>query len=191
MGRHRYIHKYIFINTYAHIHTRKKASSTEYCYLIHNLPHEFLEVIDMSCFWDTSFVVLDQYGAIVDPGISRIRPWFFKPRAMNAILALSLVRSSAPSQWETTLLCKDVSHWLGANLEQPVTFKLIKICCTRFVPTSTVIRILIRVHRNMVTAIRVHIKENIKQISSVGWETNKIFIFTTLSVTINRVSWWT
>ena len=23
----------------------------------------------------------------------------------------------APSQWETALLCNDVSHWLGANLE--------------------------------------------------------------------------
>ena len=23
----------------------------------------------------------------------------------------------APSQWETSLLCNDVSHWLGANLE--------------------------------------------------------------------------
>ena len=22
-----------------------------------------------------------------------------------------------PSQWETALLCNDVSHWLGANLE--------------------------------------------------------------------------
>ena len=23
----------------------------------------------------------------------------------------------APSQWETALLCNDISHWLGANLE--------------------------------------------------------------------------
>ena len=23
----------------------------------------------------------------------------------------------APNQWEATLLCNDVSHWLGANLE--------------------------------------------------------------------------
>ena len=26
-----------------------------------------------------------------------------------------------PSQWETTLHCNDVSHWLGASLESPVT----------------------------------------------------------------------
>ena len=26
----------------------------------------------------------------------------------------------APSQWETVLLCNDVSHWLGANLESPL-----------------------------------------------------------------------
>ena len=25
----------------------------------------------------------------------------------------------APSQWETALLCNDVSHWLGANMKQP------------------------------------------------------------------------
>ena len=28
----------------------------------------------------------------------------------------------APSQWETALLCKDVSHWLGANLESALYF---------------------------------------------------------------------
>ena len=27
----------------------------------------------------------------------------------------------APSQWETALLCNDVSHWLGANLESTLT----------------------------------------------------------------------
>ena len=27
----------------------------------------------------------------------------------------------APSQWETTLLCNDVSHWLGTNLESALS----------------------------------------------------------------------
>ena len=29
-----------------------------------------------------------------------------------------------PSQWETALLCNDVSHWLGTNLESALWFKL-------------------------------------------------------------------
>ena len=29
----------------------------------------------------------------------------------------------APSQWETALLCNDVSHWLGANLESTLQLK--------------------------------------------------------------------
>ena len=30
--------------------------------------------------------------------------------------------SVAPSQWETTLLCNDVSHWLGATLESALRY---------------------------------------------------------------------
>ena len=33
------------------------------------------------------------------------------------LLLLRAVSSFAPSQWETALLCNDVSHWLGASLE--------------------------------------------------------------------------
>ena len=28
----------------------------------------------------------------------------------------------APSQWETALLCNDISHWLGANLESALNY---------------------------------------------------------------------
>ena len=34
--------------------------------------------------------------------------WWFETRADSRL---------APSQWETALLCNDVSHWLGASLE--------------------------------------------------------------------------
>ena len=30
----------------------------------------------------------------------------------------------APSQWEMALLCNDVSHWVGANLEPALLFQL-------------------------------------------------------------------
>ena len=33
----------------------------------------------------------------------------------------------APSQWETALLCNDVSHWLGANLESALNAHLFPI----------------------------------------------------------------
>ena len=33
----------------------------------------------------------------------------------------------APSQWETALLCNDVSHWLGTNLESPVDRMIIPV----------------------------------------------------------------
>ena len=35
-------------------------------------------------------------------------------------------KTFAPSQWETALLCNDVSHWLGANLESTMGI------CTNF-----------------------------------------------------------
>ena len=33
----------------------------------------------------------------------------------------------APSQWETTLLCNDVSHWLGASLESTLILMSINL----------------------------------------------------------------
>ena len=41
-------------------------------------------------------------------------PWW-----LNARPVLGL----APSQWETALLCNDVSHWRGANLESALCFR--------------------------------------------------------------------
>ena len=35
----------------------------------------------------------------------------------------------APSQWETALLCNDVSYWLGVNLESTLYIK----CWTRLI----------------------------------------------------------
>ena len=41
----------------------------------------------------------------------------------------------APSQWETALLCNDVSHWLGASLESALYHKIqsslakVMVCC--------------------------------------------------------------
>ena len=38
----------------------------------------------------------------------------------------------APSQWETMLLCNDVSHWLGASLES----SLFHLICSRVQPNG-------------------------------------------------------
>ena len=35
----------------------------------------------------------------------------------------------APSQWETALLCNDVSHWLGANLESALCMSKLNHAC--------------------------------------------------------------
>ena len=43
--------------------------------------------------------------------------------------------SFAPSQWETALLCNDVSHWLGANQESSVTVHA-DIPTLDFIPSS-------------------------------------------------------
>ena len=42
----------------------------------------------------------------------------------------------APSQWETALLCNDVSHWLGASLDQPWFVKTANKCWYGWVITS-------------------------------------------------------
>ena len=37
----------------------------------------------------------------------------------------------APSHWETSLHCNDVSHWLGASLESTLDYCLLLIVCRR------------------------------------------------------------
>ena len=53
-----------------------------------------------------------------------------------------------PSQWETPLLCNDVSHWLGANLESALlrAFSLISSCPSSYVETSNTIFFLVALH---------------------------------------------
>ena len=41
---------------------------------------------------------------------------------MKYIIILRADSRFAPSQWETALLCNDVSHWLGASLESALMF---------------------------------------------------------------------
>ena len=41
----------------------------------------------------------------------------------------------APSQWETALLCNDVAHWLGANLES--VLHMLNYWCKLPVPWSS------------------------------------------------------
>ena len=53
--------------------------------------------------------------------ISRI---FSCDRIFKAQMLMHTARAHcrfAPSQWETALLCNDVSHWLGASLESALT----------------------------------------------------------------------
>ena len=38
----------------------------------------------------------------------------------NLLLADSML---AVNQWETVLLCKDISHWLGASMELALRYK--------------------------------------------------------------------
>ena len=38
----------------------------------------------------------------------------------------------APSQWETALLCNDVSHWLGASLESALLRDSVMLYCKYF-----------------------------------------------------------
>ena len=49
------------------------------------------------------------------------------------MLAITEVRRTdsrfVPSQWETALLCNDVSHWLGANLESALGKETISVHC--------------------------------------------------------------
>ena len=46
-------------------------------------------------------------------GSNLLLTWSF----INKRLYIRAASRYAPSQWETALLCKDISHWLGASLE--------------------------------------------------------------------------
>ena len=60
------------------------------------------------------------------------KPWeFIRNRAwMNHRADSSFV----PSQWETALLCNNISHWLGASLESALNNRIWWLC---LVPIST------------------------------------------------------
>ena len=46
-----------------------------------------------------------------------------KAKQIDCQYLFMVVSKFAPSQWETPLLCNDVSHWLGANLESALSFE--------------------------------------------------------------------
>ena len=65
---------------------------------------------------------------LIQAGI-KVNPCYWKrPLDCTKHIEMYIVRDTcradsrfAPSQWETTLLCNDASHWLGANLESALT----------------------------------------------------------------------
>ena len=76
------------------------------------------------CWWpgDPSVacvVVADALALYLQPDILTVSRELLLLRSISANqLHYNMAHSRfAPSQWETALLCKDVSHWLGANLE--------------------------------------------------------------------------
>ena len=66
------------------------------------------------CWWNTVMYV--------PPAESSVRlgnlPWM--------LFVLRTDSRFAPSQWETVLLCNDVSHWLGTNLESALILQYYK-----------------------------------------------------------------
>ena len=59
-----------------------------------------------------SLPVMVSYGVLIDKIDSRADSRF------------------VPSQWETALLCNDISHWLGANLESALDYDKLKLNST-------------------------------------------------------------
>ena len=64
-----------------------------------------------------------EFPALMASNAENVSIWWRHHECMYHMLALSSSNSGladstfAPSQWETALLCNDVSHWRGANLE--------------------------------------------------------------------------
>ena len=68
----------------------------------------------------------------------RLKAWFYVQYTIPppaAMLGFYFYYRFALSQWETALLCNDVSHWLGENIESaleqdefPITYPRILMC---------------------------------------------------------------
>ena len=58
-----------------------------------------------------------QMNCVEVSGSTRILIWNVVPWGISSGHNISADSRFAPSQWETVLLCNDVSHWLGASLE--------------------------------------------------------------------------
>ena len=98
------------------------------------------EAINYTWYW------INLICRYVDGVITRIRflrRCIFDKRHDNRIAycvrkrsTLGIIRSDsrlAPSQWETALLCNDVSHWLSASLEPALIIRIkvmhVSLCC--------------------------------------------------------------
>ena len=71
--------------------------------------------------------------------VAKIKDSTEKPCGYGHSLCVNRADSRfAPSQWETALLCNDVSHWLGANLESALQKRSILVpkCHTEILTTA-------------------------------------------------------
>ena len=72
--------------------------------------HSFLQV------WDYGLIIHLWNRALFNLYWSPLtKPWWCTP--MWVISSFRAASGFAPSQWEMTLLCIDISHWLGASTE--------------------------------------------------------------------------
>ena len=67
--------------------------------------------------------------------IKTLHLWFFdKTRKFSTMWAIRADSRLAPSQWQTELLCNDVSHWLDASLESALVMIYTDSAHMRFHP---------------------------------------------------------
>ena len=67
-----------------------------------------------------------------DDGLYRVHYVHYYPLSWEEIEFIKVRPRFAPSQWETALLCNDVSHWLGATITMTSHERHLTVCLTAY-----------------------------------------------------------
>ena len=98
-----------------------------YCYIVICDLETFTSLLEFQ--WNSMQNILPILDPLIHPICTEWVHYFCQANCVTDNGTFRADSRFAPSQWETTLLCSNISHWLGASLESTLTLHVcISLC---------------------------------------------------------------
>ena len=104
----------------------------------------------------------------------KVKSWCLPPWLMTPTIRAD--SRCSPSQWETVLLCNQVSHWLGRSLESALHHALLVMCCSIVSENIFSLSIVL----NIELKIRICVANMIVILYTLTWWRHQMDTFSTL-----------